>query len=104
MDTVRPGLKGAPAELGVVVLSDGEDRPPRGVGRRDRAHPVVGSGREVHDHPVDVGQDAVETGRRADGNRDRITGTDQVGQAGRPDEVVGEDSDAGGQSRVSARW
>jgi hypothetical protein len=81
MDTIRAGRQGALAELDVVVLSDREDGAARGMRSGDRGHPVIGAGREVDDHPIDVGQGAIETGRRPDWDGDRISSANEIGQA-----------------------
>jgi len=104
MDAVGSGGECSAAQVGVVVLADGKDGPAGRVGQRDRGDAVVGAGGQVDDHPIDVGQRALQAGQRADRDGLGLARPDQVGQAGRPDEVVGQDRDPGGQSSVSARW
>ena len=103
MDAIRSGRKSPAAQLRIVVLSDREGRCAGSFGALDGLDAVVGAGGQIDDDPVDVGQRRVKPGRRPDGNRDRIARPDQIGQAGRPDQVVGQDRDPGGQSSVSAR-
>jgi hypothetical protein len=103
MDPIRPGRERSSAEFRVVVLTDSENGPAGCVGERDRLDAVVGARGQVDDDPVDIGERALETGRRTDRDRDGIARPHQVSQAGGPDEVVGEDRDPGGQSSDSAR-
>jgi hypothetical protein len=69
----------------------------------DRGDPVVGPRGQVDDHAIDVGERSRETARRSDRDRDGAGSPYEVGQACRPDEVVGQDRDPGGQSNDSAR-
>jgi len=104
LDAIRAGRERSAPGFGVIVLADGEDRAAGRMGEGDSLDTVVGAGGQVDDDPVDVGQRALETGRRADRHRDGVTRADQVRKARGPDQVVGEDRDPGGQSSVSARW
>jgi hypothetical protein len=104
VDAIRSGRKSPAAQLRVIVLSDRDDHRAGRMGPGDGIDAVVGAGGQVDDDPIDVGQRTVETGGRPDRDRDRIARPDQIGQAGRPDQVVGEDRDAGCQSSASARW
>ena len=74
------------------------------MGRADRRDPVVGPGREIHDHPVHVVEDGAKSRKGPDGPDLPATATHEIGQTGRPDEVVGQDRDPRGQRRISARW
>jgi hypothetical protein len=69
----------------------------------DRGDGIVRARRHVHDHVVDVAQRRLQGRRGADGQGDRLGAPNQIGQAGRPDEIIREDRDPGGQSSVSAR-
>ena len=62
MDPVGACLERTTAELDVIVLADRKDGPTGCVGARDGIDAVVGAGGEVDDHPVDVGQDAIQAG------------------------------------------
>ena len=104
MDAIGSGRESPPAEFRIVVLPDGEDRRADSLGALDGLDPVISAGGQVDDDPIDVGQRALEAGCRADGNRDPIARSDQVGQARRPDQVICEDRDPRRQSSVSARW
>ncbi len=97
----------ASAQLRVVVLADGEN-PAAGVGGLPDGHDsVVGAGREVDDHRVGRRQRLVERGEGPDGGRVGAGRLDLGDEAGRPDQVVGEDEDAHarmlGVSRASSR-
>ena len=103
MDSIGPGRQRPSAQVRVVVLADGEDGDAGRVGLCHGVNAVVGTCGQIHDDAIDLAQGRFEAGYRADRHRDRIGGADQVGQAGRPDQVIGEDRDAGGQSSDSAR-
>jgi hypothetical protein len=103
VDAICSRCERAAAQGRVIVLSDGQDRRTGDTDARDGLDAVVGASGQVDDDPIDVGQRAVEAGRRTDRDRDRIARPDKIGQAGRPDQVVGQDRDPGGQSSVSAR-
>ena len=103
MDLIRARRERTAAQLGVIVLPDGEDRRAGCTNTGDSLDAVVGAGGQIDDDPIDVGQHALEAGRRPDGNGDPVACVDQVGQARRPDQVICEDRDPRRQSSVSAR-
>ena len=102
-DAPRTGCEGTPAEPGVVVLADREHRSAGRVRELDGGHAVVGPGGQVDDDTVDVGQCRRKGRRGPDGDGLTFGAPDEIGQAGRPDQVIGEDRDARGQPSVSAR-
>ena len=103
MDAIGTGGEGRPAKVDIVVLADGEDRSARGMRRRDGDKPVVDAGGQVDHDPVDIRQHRFERDERPDRLRLSARATDEVRQSCRPDQVVGEDGDARGQSSASAR-
>ena len=103
MDPIGAGGQRASAKGRVVVLADGEDRPPGCPCRGDRSDPVVAPGGQVDDHAIRAIQGRLEAGRRADRDGLRARTADEVGQTGGPDEVVREDGDARDQPSTSAR-
>ena len=103
VDTIRSGRESSPAQCGIVVLPDGKDRRAGGSDMLDSRDAVVGAGGQVDDDPIDVGQSALKTRCRADGNGDPVACVHQVGQARRPDQVICQDRDPRRQSSVSAR-
>ena len=56
MDSIGTGGQGGPAAIDIIVLTDGQDRPARGMCGGDGGQPVVGAGGQVDDDPVDLGQ------------------------------------------------
>ena len=104
MDAVSTGGKGSPAKDGVVVLADSEDRPTGGMGEGDGCDTVIGPRRQVDDDVVDLAEHGLQALDRPYGDGGRARTTHKVSQPGGPDQVVREDGDTGGQSRVSARW
>jgi len=104
MDTIRARSEGRLPDGDIVVLTDGKDRSPGGVGESDGGQAVVGAGGQVDDDPIDIRQGRLERRRRPDGSRLRARATHEVGESGGPDQVVGEDGDARSQARPSARW
>ena len=104
MDPVGTGRQGAAAQIHVVVLADGEDRLAGLAVSRDRRDAVVCARGQVDDDPIDIRQSGLETGRRTYGERGRAGSTNEVGQSGRPDQVVGQDRNPRVQSSASARW
>lgn len=103
MDAIGTGREGRSAELDVVVLTDRQDRPARGVGHGDRGQPIVGTRRQVDDDPIDSGERRVQRRQRTQRQRVGTGTTHEVCQSGGPDQVIGQDRDAHGQSSVSAR-
>jgi hypothetical protein len=103
MDAIGARSERATAEGEIVVLTDREDRPSGRVRQGDRRDRVVGPRRQVDDHAVDVQRCRLESGKRADRDGDRVGAPNEVGQPSRPDEVIRDDRDPGGQSSVSAR-
>ena len=104
MDSIGARGQRTPAQDGIVVLPDGKDRSPGGVRQGDRRDAIVAARREIDDDPLDVGQGALERGRRPDGHVHATRATHELGQACRPDQVIGQDGDAHGQPSISARW
>lgn len=90
-------------KLAIVVLSDGQHWAILGTGLRNRRHAVVGAGGQVHDHAVDIGQDALERRRRSHWHGGGAGAAHQLGQPGGPDQIVGQDGDPQRQLNVSAR-
>jgi len=103
MDAIGTGGKRRPAELDIVVLADGEDRPGQGMRRCDGGQPIVCTRRQVDDDAIDLGQRHFERGERTHRPRVGSRASHEVRQPGRPDQIVGEDGHARGQSIVSAR-
>ncbi len=60
MDSIGTGGQGRPAEIDIIVLADGEDRPTGRMCGGDGGQPVVGAGGQVDDDPVDLGQRGFE--------------------------------------------
>jgi hypothetical protein len=85
------------------VLTDREDRPARVMGGRDRSEAVIGACGQIDEDPVDLGEGGLETFQGPGRQGDRIRTPNDVGQAAGPDQIVGQDGDASGQSRASAR-
>ena len=104
MDLAGAGRSSPLLGLPIVVLANSKDRAP-GFGRRgDRRDPIVSPGGQVDDRPVNVGERRRECGGRPNRHGLGTGGPDEIGQPGRPDQVVGQDRDSPGQPRVSARW
>ena len=103
MDAIRAGGERRLPERDIVVLADGEDRPPGRVGRGDRGQTVVGAGRQVDHDPIDVRQRRLERAPGPHGTRLGARAAHEPVEPRRPDQVVGEDGDARRQSSVSAR-
>ncbi len=103
MDAVGAGGQRAAAQIDVIVLPNREDRLAGGVGLRHGSDAVVGTRGQVDDDPIDVGEGCLEAGCGPDGYRDGVRRPDEIGQAGRPDQVIGQDGDARAQPSVSAR-
>jgi hypothetical protein len=103
MDAIGASGEGSTAKVDVVVLADGEDRPAGGMRQGDRGEAVVAARRQVDDDAVHVRERRIE--RREGSHRQRVGpgSAHEVRQPGGPDEVVGQDGDARGQSSVSAR-
>ena len=93
-DARGAGCDRAAPELAVVVLADAEDRP-AGSGRAlDLGAAVVAACGQVDEDAIDVGQRRLERGARRDRNGLGAGRADGPDEAGRPDEVVGQDQDA----------
>ena len=103
MDAIGARSERAPAEREIVVLPDCQDGASGRVRQGNRRDGVVGPRCQVDDDAVDVRRGRLKGRQRAQGNRDRVGAPNEVGQPGRPDEVVRDDRDPGGQSSVSAR-
>ena len=86
------------------MLADGQDRPAGGVGLGDREDAVVRPCGEVDDHVVDRRQGGGQRGHRPERDDLAPRATHEIGEAGRPDEVVRQDGDSRRQSSISARW
>lgn len=89
--------------VSVVMLTDGEDGPAGGGRGCDRADPVVGPCGQVDDRPVDLGESRFEGCRRANRDGNGAGTAHELGQPGRPDQIVRQDRDPLGQRIVSAR-
>ena len=91
------------------MLPNGEDTAAGVGGLPDGDDPVVRPSRQVDDHSVGRRQRLVERGERSNRRTIGARGLDLGDEAGRPDEVVGEDEDAHARSArrqpsVLARW
>src|SRR3954447_7536711 len=95
MDPIRTGSDRSPAKRDIVMLTDREDRTPSRVGGGDRLDAVISAGRQVDDDPVDVWQGRLERRLGPEPLRLAAGSTDEIGKSGGPDQVVGEDGDAG---------
>jgi hypothetical protein len=103
MDPLRTGSERGPAKRDVIVLTDSENGASGGMGRGDRCEAVVCARREIDDDPIDVREGRLERRLGPDRSRLAARGADEIGKSGGPDQVVGEDGDAGDQTRPSAR-
>jgi hypothetical protein len=103
MDAVGSRGQRAPTEGDVVVLTDREDPSSGSVRGLDRGDAVVRPGRQVDDDVVDLGERRREGRRRPDGHDLAARAMHEIRQARRPDQVIGQDGDARGQSSISAR-
>jgi len=104
MDAVGPGGQRSPAQGGIVMLSDGEDRSPGGMRLRDGEDAVIGPRRQIDDDVIDRGKGRRQRGKGPDRDDLPARAAYEIGEAGRPDQVIGQDCDARGQSSISARW
>ncbi len=86
------------------MLAGREDGLPGRLRDGRRLDPVVGTGGEIDHDPIHVGQDRLQGGQRTDGYWFPSRATNEPVQAGRPDQVVGEEGDARSQPSISARW
>jgi hypothetical protein len=103
MDAIGARSERTSAEGDIVVLTGRKDRESGRVRQGDRRDRVVGPRRQVDDHAVDLRRCRLEIGKRPHRDRDRVGAPNEIGEPGRPDEVVRDDRDPGGQSSVSAR-
>jgi hypothetical protein len=103
VDAISARGERAPTQGRVVVLTDGEDRSPGGMRPLDRRDAVVRPGGQVDDDAVDVGKGGREPRRCPNGHDVATRTAHEIGQARRPDEVIGQDGDARGQASISAR-
>jgi len=103
MDPIRTGSDRSPAKRDIVMLTHREDRTPSRVGGGDRLDAVISAGRQVDDDSIDVGQGGLERRLGPEPFRLAAGSTDEIGKSGGPDQVVGEDGDAGDQTSPSAR-
>jgi hypothetical protein len=103
VDTGGTRSQRSAAQGRIVMLCDGEDRSSGGMRFRDGEDTVIGPRRQVDDDVIDSGKGRCQRGKGPDRDDLSSGAPHEIGEAGRPDQVIGQDGDARGQSSISAR-